>query len=235
MPAMSRKIRLQRPCRFERTDKAQGNKVGWKSSNWSGYALSGAKGAYSRISANWTVPLIKPSAGPTYSSAWIGIDGFKNSSLIQTGTAHDYAGGKASYYAWWEILPAEETVIPHPVFPGDRMRAVIAKRGRGKWSIMLRNLTRGWVFRTIQSYDGPQTSAEWIVEAPQVGGSIARMARLTPVVFGCCRVNGRNPRLTLAQRGVMVQNDVTVSVPSPPNRAGDAFVVRSVRRKTPTS
>ncbi|MDG0812051.1 G1 family glutamic endopeptidase [Cohnella rhizosphaerae] len=229
MPKISRNIRLQRPCKFVRSDKAQGSAVGWTSSNWSGYAQSGRKGAYNRVSANWTVPSVIPSAQPVYSSAWVGIDGYNNTSLIQTGTAHDFANGVANYYAWWEILPAAETVIPYAVHPGDRMRAVIAKLNHGKWSISLRNLTRGWRFRTVQAYKGPQTSAEWIVEAPQVGGSISTLARLTPVVFSCCRVNGRNPRLKLSQRGIMIQNGKKVSIPTRPNRAGDAFLVKGRR------
>lgn len=231
MPKMNRRIRLQRPCKFVRSDKIQSSAVGWKSGNWSGYAQSGSAGAYNRISAYWTVPFVLPSAQPVYSSAWIGIDGYKNGSLIQTGTGHDFANGNASYYAWWEILPAAETVIPYPVHPGDRMHAFIANQGHGKWSISLRNLTRGWRFRTLQTYTGPRTSAEWIVEAPQVGSAISSLARLTPVVFSCCRVNGRNPCLKLDQRGIMVQNKRVVSIPSRPNRAGDAFLVRGRRSK----
>ncbi|WP_338130641.1 G1 family glutamic endopeptidase [Cohnella ginsengisoli] len=102
--------------------------------------------------------------------------------------------------------PPRRRSSPDPVRPGDRMRAVIAKLNHGKWSISLRNLTQGWRFHTVQAYKGPQTSAEWIVEAPQVGSSISSLARLTPVVFSCCRVNGRNPRLKLSQRGIMIQN-----------------------------
>lgn len=224
----SRRLRLQRPCKLYNSDKKAVAKAGWSSGNWSGYARAGRKGAFFRISGNWTVPRVAASASPVYSSAWIGIDGYNNANLIQTGTGHDYADGQARYYAWWEILPAEETVIPYPVHPGDRMRAVIAKIGGGKWSIVLRNLTQGWRFRTVQSYDGPQSSAEWIVEAPQIGSSIGRFAELTPVPFLCCRVNGRNPRLRLSERGIMVQRGRTVSIPSRPNRAGNAFIVRGV-------
>ena len=48
---------------------------------------------------------------PTYSSAWIGVDGFNDNDLIQTGTEQDYYSGGAHYDAWWEILPAAETEI----------------------------------------------------------------------------------------------------------------------------
>ncbi|SDD37971.1 Peptidase A4 family protein [Paenibacillus sp. UNCCL117] len=199
--------------------------LGWVSGNWSGYAIEGNPGSFRRISGAWTVPAVRPGSGSAYSSAWIGIDGFRNDSLIQTGTGHEYVGGKAHYYAWWEILPDAETVIPLPVYPGDRIRAVIAKRSRTKWAIRLSNLTRCWTFYTLQSYEGPQSSAEWIVEAPQVGGTVARMARLTPVRFVQCRVNGCNPGLKASQSGVMLQNGRFVSIPSRPSRAGDAFVV----------
>ncbi len=49
--------------------------------------------------------------GSTYSSSWIGIDGFNNSNLIQTGTEQDYTSGGAQYCAWWEIFLAAETQI----------------------------------------------------------------------------------------------------------------------------
>ena len=210
------------------SDRVRGSAYGWTSANWSGYALSGAKGAFRRISANWTVPFVRPSSGSSYSSAWIGIDGFNNSSLIQAGTGHDYVNGQAYYYAWWEILPAVSTLIKLPVRPGDRIRAVISQLSKSRWSIVLRNRTRNWTFRTIRRYKGPQSSAEWIVEAPQVGDSLSRLARLSVVPFSRCRVNGKNPRLTTADRGVLVRDKRVLSIPSRPNREGDAFVVKSV-------
>ena len=109
-------------CQLDTTAKPRRN-IGWISSNWSGYAITGKKGAFKRVSAKWNVPFVRPSRGASYSSAWIGIDGFSNSHLIQTGTGHDWIDGKAYYYAWWEILPASVTFIPLPIQPGDRMHA----------------------------------------------------------------------------------------------------------------
>lgn len=149
---------------------------------------------------------MKPTSRATYSSAWIGIDGFKNSNLIQTGTGHEFVNGTARYYAWWEILPSAETVIP--------------------FSITLRNLSQQWTFRTLQRYIGPQTSVEWVMEAPQVDGSIAKLAHVSPTMFTCCRVNGKNPKLTPAMGGTMIQNNATVAIPSCPSRSGNSFVVK---------
>ncbi|WP_339241059.1 G1 family glutamic endopeptidase [Paenibacillus sp. FSL R5-0517] len=216
----------RKPCSLHQKKKDSSSRFGWVSSNWSGYACTGTPHQYRRISAEWTVPCVLPSKGNSYSSAWIGIDGFKNSSLIQTGTGHDWVQGKASYYAWWEILPNAETIIPHPVSPGHHIRAVIAKLTPKTWCITLSNLTLGWTFRTIQCYSGPQSSAEWIVEAPTVGSSIASMARLTPVTFNKCRLNGKSPAFRTCQKGIMIQGRRMVSIPGNPNRCKDRFTVR---------
>lgn len=227
------KLKRGRPCLTDKTNKgrAQSTGFGWTSSNWSGYAITGKKGAFRGISGEWVVPYVKPTSKASYSSAWIGIDGFKNSNLIQTGTAHESINGVVRYYPWWEILPAMETVIPLPVSPGDSMRATIAKISRGKWRITLRNLSKNWIFRTIQHYTGPQSSAEWIMEAPQVGGTIGALARVTPTRFSRCTINGKSPKLTPADGGIMVQNKTAVAVPSSPNSAGDTFVVKRVYHK----
>ncbi|OMF89379.1 G1 family glutamic endopeptidase [Paenibacillus sp. FSL R7-0273] len=221
------------PCLSDKTHTGRSRITGfgWTSSNWSGYAIKGKKGAFRRISAEWTVPYVKPTAKPTYSSAWIGIDGFRNGSLIQTGTGHESVNGRVHYYAWWEILPEAETVIPLPVSPGDLMRASIVKLSPGRWCIRLCNLSKRWTFRTIQRYNGPQTSAEWIMEAPQVGGTVADLARLSNVCFRCCRVNGRSPKLVQANGGIMIQNKITVAVPSSPNAKGDSFTVKRLYPK----
>lgn len=201
-------------------------RFGWISSNWSGYARAGYKGEFKRISAEWNVPFVLPSSKSSYSSVWIGIDGFENSNLIQTGTGHDWVNGKSSYYAWWEILPDVETVIPFPVSPGDRIRATIYRINRTRWCITLHNLTQSWTFRTVQQYTGQQSSAEWIVEAPSVGNSISRMARVTPVTFKCCRLNGRSTGLVAKEKGIMIQQKQVVSIPEAPRPRGDSFVVK---------
>ena len=216
---------LQQPCLFKKSGKKQRHRSA--SSNWSGYAIPGRKGAYHRISGEWTVPYVRPASYSAYSSIWIGIDGYQNDSLIQTGTGHDFRDGSPYYYAWWEILPAVATILPHSVHPGDRMSAVIVKRTRCKWLIRLKNLTRNWCFQTVQRYNGPQSSAEWIVEAPEVGGATTRLTRLTPVHFSRCRVNGKNPKLTRDQGIIMVQDNRVVSVPLQPGPAGDSFTVKS--------
>ena len=200
-----------------------GNRAaGWSSSNWSGYALSGS--GYNSVTAQWVVQSVARSRKATYSSEWVGIDGYNNSSLIQTGTESDYYNGAAHYDAWWEILPAAETVIPSiPVSPGDHMSAAITKGSGSSWTITINDTTRNTSFSTTQTYTGPQTSAEWIEEAPTVGGRIAPLANYGQTTFDPGTVNGNNPGLSASDGGVMTQKGVQVSTPSNPDSEFDGF------------
>jgi Peptidase A4 family len=187
-PAISHPARAALPTGTRMVHSASRHAT-WAASNWSGYAESGT---FTGVSGIWTVPSVAPSSTATYSSAWIGVDGFTNSSLIQTGTEEDYYNGAAHYNAWWEILPAAETAIStssYPVSPGDRMSASIYEtsatvsvgrhRSEHVWAIKIADQTSGWTFTTNQAYGGPGSSAEWILEAPSVNGQIAPLAHYT--------------------------------------------------------
>ncbi|QSO49985.1 hypothetical protein JZ786_18695 [Alicyclobacillus mengziensis] len=229
---------------------------GWSSSNWSGYGIeSNTAGTYDAISAQWTVPTVQATAQSqpsswwgrllhwlrslfggssastdTYSAAWIGIDGFNENGLIQTGTAQNVVNGKPQYYAWWEILPNPETAIDahqYPVSGGDQVVASITRQANGNWSISMGNRTRGWVFQqTDVKYGGPQTSAEWIIEAPLVNGQVGTLANYGQTTFQNCVANGTDPYLQASQGGAMVQNGVQVSTPSLPGPNGDSFTIQ---------
>ncbi len=178
------------------------------------------------MTGDWTVPTVTPSHGSAYSSAWIGIDGFNNSDLIQTGTEQDYSGGSAQYSAWWEILPAAETVINEPVTPGNAMQASIVNDNNGSWTITIEDVTEGWTFSTTQAYSGPASSAEWILEAPTIGGHVATLANYGETAFNPGSVNGgQSPNFTVQDAGVMVQKNKQVSTPSVPNSYANGFNV----------
>ena len=198
--------------------------AGWSSSNWSGYAKSGT---YTSATAQWVVPSVSATRSASYSSAWVGIDGFTNSSLIQTGTESDWYNGSAHYNAWWEILPAAETPITSfSVRPGDVMTASIAKGSGSNWTITIKDTTNGGSFTTTQSYSGPGASVEWIEEAPTVGGRVATLAHYSsPDLFDPGTANGVSPGLLDTDGGVMVQKRVQVSTPSLPDGDGDGFDV----------
>jgi hypothetical protein len=134
----------------------------------------------------------------------------------------------AHYNAWWEILPAAETVIPSiTVLPGDSITVSINKGSGSTWTIRLTdNGQAGHAaqapFVTTQSYTGAGTSAEWILEAPQVGGRIATLAHYSTTSFDDGTVNGSPVVLASGNSGVMVQNNTQVSTPSSPDSGSPA-------------
>ncbi len=223
----------------------------WSSSNWSGYAETGS---FTGVTSTWTVPSVAVASSTTYSATWIGVDGYNDGDLIQTGTEQDYYSGSAHYDAWWEILPAAETEISttkYPVTPGDRMSAAIYETAtttggrfrRGTehiWSITISDTTRSWSFTTDQGYSGPGSSAEWVVEAPEVNGAIASLSHYSfspptntgdfdnaGILTGI--VSSGSPKYATAalnyqnDAGVMIQNGAQVSTPGEPDGAQTAF------------
>ena len=202
---------------------ASTSSAGWTSSNWSGYAITGGHDAFKSVAGSWVVPTVSPSQVSTFSSSWLGIDGFNNSNLIQTGTEQDYYVGSAHYFAWWEILPASEAVITaFSVQPGDRITASIHKNTTSVWTISITD-SRSGSFAINRNYQGLRSSVEWIEEAPNVNGGTARLAHYGAVTFDPGTVNGANPGLTAADAGVMVQHGTHVSTPSSPDSDTDGF------------
>src|SRR5215467_10329831 len=70
------------------------------STNWSGYAVTGAN--VTDVQGSWIVPTVLCPGGSQYSSFWVGIDGFNSGSVEQTGTDSDCQNGVPTYYAWFE-------------------------------------------------------------------------------------------------------------------------------------
>lgn len=204
------------------------SQFGWVSTNWSGYAETlPASSPATSVSATWTVPTVSTSS-TGYSGAWIGIDGFNDTSIIQTGTEQDSVNGQAQYSAWW-TTSADGYVgqtISETVDPGDVMKASIAE-GAGGWTITLEDATRGWTYvsPTPIAYDGPGTSAEWILEAPSSGNDqVLPLADYGSVTFSNAEVNGADAGLTAADDGAMAVGNRLESVPSLPTD-GDSFTV----------
>jgi hypothetical protein len=202
-----------------------------ESSNWSGYADTGP--TFSAISAQWVVPTVQPSQSSQYSSTWIGIDGYGDSSLIQTGTAQETSSGATDYYDWYEILPAYAVVIGS-VTPGDHMTASVQEVTAGTWTIAITDITSGSVFSQQFAYSGAASSAEWIEEAPTINGVQSTLADFGSASFsGVADSNSGSTSVTqnpidminsshsiIASPGSVVNNAFTVTydgpVPTPP-------------------
>lgn len=162
------------------------------SDNWAGYAAHGTR--FGRVAGSWTVPRGNCSPGsPSYSATWVGLGGFSSRSqaLEQTGTELDcHSSGGASYFAWYELVPAAAHEIRVRVHAGDRIAASVEVRGR-RVSLKLRNRTTGARFALTQSMSAPDvSSADWIVEAPSACSSRGRCAVLPLGDFGAINFAG---------------------------------------------
>ncbi len=185
------------------------------SANWSGYVVS--SGPFTEVTGTFTVTSLQSGTPASDAMAeWVGIDGVSNHSLIQAGIDEQTDPNNPSYFEiqpWWEILPAPETTITSvSISPGDHVTITIDQLSGTEWSITLTDNTNGETFTTDQSYNGPASSAEWIVEAPQTNGSQSTLAPYTPyVTFTGLGATGSE---TSVSRWVMVQAGNQVSTPS---------------------
>ena len=163
-----------------------------ESSNWSGYAATGSNGEFTSVSSSWTQPTITCSSKTTYSSYWVGLDGYSNSALEQTGTEADCIGGKAEYGAWWEVLPASESAYSVTVKGGDSLSASVVDNGNGTFTMKLTDSTEGWSKSTTHAGSSgyEDSSAEVIAEATEVNGAIAKLSDFGTVSFSGAEADG---------------------------------------------
>ena len=122
------------------------------SSNWAGYAIATNKNAVNNVAGSWLVPTVNPNTNG-YSSVWVGIDGCNSSTVEQIGTAEDVAGGKATYYAWYETYPSGPvTISDMTVKPGDAITASVAYNvGVGGFVLTIADTTESETFTTTLS------------------------------------------------------------------------------------
>jgi Peptidase A4 family len=153
------------------------------SSNWSGYAVTGT--AFTKALGSWIVPAVKCGTTPnSFSSYWVGIDGYSDNTVEQLGTDSDCSGKTPQYYAWYEFYPNASKLISNiTVSPGDKMSATVSHSGT-QFTLRITDHTTGKFFRVIKTFSGKRTSAEWIVEAPSNGVSVLPLADFTKVSLG---------------------------------------------------
>ena len=140
------------------------------SENWSGYVASpsGSGSPYSSVSGSWVAPTASCTSGQSYSAFWVGLGGSgEGSTLEQTGTEADCsAGGTASYFAWYELVPAAPIKVSLAVHPGDQMTGKVTVDGTSV-AVSITDHTTGQAFTRTLTMDNPDvSSAEWIAEAP---------------------------------------------------------------------
>jgi Peptidase A4 family len=161
------------------------------SPNWSGYAAHRPGAQFTAVRGGWTQPMVRCPQGGTYSSFWIGLDGYLSDDVEQVGTGADcLQAGLPAYYAWYELYPAPRVRLGMVIHAGDRIEAQVSSVS-GATSLSLRDLSAGRAVSVSQrSPIGPLNSAEWVVEAPSACSgsacSVLPLADFGTVPFSGC-------------------------------------------------
>lgn len=168
-----------------------------ESDNWSGYAATGE--SFSEVQGSWTVPTVTcPSGSTGYAAIWVGIDGYTSNTVEQDGTDSDCNDGNPTYYAWYEMY-GDDSVnggaairLSQPVQAGDAISASVSVSG-SSWTLNIDDTSQNW--QVSESIAGPdpapsQNSAEWIVERPEVDGSVASLADFGTATFTGATADG---------------------------------------------
>lgn len=172
--------------------------VNASSTNWSGFAdyepTAPYLGNHSYMFAEWIVPTAQQAFGACtgswdYSSQWVGFDGFASNDVLQAGTEADafcQSASTSQFYAFWfEWYPFSSTRITNfKVHPGDLIEiwltyATSAPQGNVYAVNLTTNVAVAVGFSPPPGTALAGTSAEWIVEAPSVGGSQAALTNYT--------------------------------------------------------
>ncbi|HEV2591008.1 MAG TPA: G1 family glutamic endopeptidase [Gaiellaceae bacterium] len=187
-----------------------------KSTNWSGYGLTG--GPFTSVSGTFNVPAITGSGSAQMSAAeWAGIDGFGPgaSSIIQAGVDETYSPAFGNVtFPWYELYPAPSMSIPMSVSAGDEVTVAISEVSAGLWDLLVKDSTNAQSFDAQFSYGGADTTVEWIMEAPfsVASQSVIPLPPFTPVTFTNLAAA---PTAQPATRFVMYQGGQPISTPSP--------------------
>jgi hypothetical protein len=140
--------------------------TGAVSSNWSGYVATGKSQSFTDVRAKWKEPALKCS--PTLSTKnddafWIGLDGFSNGTVEQTGTEGLCKKSTTKYDAWIEMFPKNPFVV-FDVKAGDEIFADVTWLKGSNFSVTIEDMTSGKKVHKMLPAQAKRSSAEWIAE-----------------------------------------------------------------------
>jgi hypothetical protein len=157
--------------------------------NWAGYVTATGPtialvNRMDGVHGRWTVPVVDCTGVPdTVLGVWVGIDGLVSPTVEQVGTATECRQGRATSYAWSEIYPGPPLTIGQSVRPGDVIDAAVTSVGEAQFALSVEDTTAGWQFSERRQAVGRRDSAEWIVEAPVINGTLTALANFGTVAF----------------------------------------------------
>jgi Peptidase A4 family len=169
----------------------------------------------------------------SYSSFWVGLDGYSSSTVEQVGTDADCVGTTPTYYAWYELYPAfpiNLSTVSNPVSVGDALSAEVSV-DTGSDSVTIRISDAGkWDFSTsVPDRNYTLSSAEWIAEAPS-SGKVLPLANFGSVAFTNARATGGGSTGTISDFNddpitMVTKTGQTKAAPSELTAGGSSFTV----------
>jgi len=205
------------------------------STNWSGAVVTAPSGqSFKWIEGDWIVPDVDaPTTGKTYYCAsWIGLDGDGSNDVFQAGVGSSVSRSGTSitrsFNPWWEWFPNYEIAITNFTFnPGDMVTMLLCSaQGAGSTTgtVFFTNRTTGASTNvTLTAPSGTKlvgNCAEWIVEAPTVGGSQSALADYGEVFFSVCEAftntgatvnGGSGDNINMTSGGSVVSEGVLIT------------------------
>ena len=227
-----------------------------ESENWAGYAVTASSHSVSNVTASFIVPTVN-TGGNSYAAFWVGIDGFNDGTVEQTGIIAEPTGhgphSSTEYLVWYEFYPAAPVYASFSAAPNDTVYATVSYNSTtGNFTTCISvSSSTGHVgtFSHSQTVSGAQDdSAEWIVEAPASGGEILPLANFGTAYFGenytgtqntnyatISGAHGSIGSFTSATEIIMVSNSgVPEATPSALSPNGTSFYVTYDQSSTST-
>ena len=225
-----------------------------ESENWAGYAVTASNYSVSNVTASFIVPTVN-TGGNSYAAFWVGIDGFNDGTVEQTGIIAEPTGhgphSSTEYLVWYEFYPAAPVYASFTAAPGDIVYATVSYNAGYFTTCISVISSSGHVgtFSHSQTVSGAQDdSAEWIVEAPASAGEILPLADFGTAYFGenytgiqntnYATISGTHASIgsfTTATEIIMVSSSgVPEATPSALNSNGTSFYVTYDQSSTST-
>jgi hypothetical protein len=230
VPILEPRVGRTHRSRHPLEEQTEGN---YKSFNWAG-AFFGGTAPWASITAAWAVPTVSRPPQPQgpqggwESSSWIGIDGYPpttSNDVLQAGIdQYLSADGTPTYLAWFEwYVPSQsnspayvfQTDIPNfPVKPGDVIQCIVqyVNNHSAGYVFLANNTTNKYFSITLAPPPGATfagTSAEWIMEAPELPPS--SLPKFTPVVFTSASARSASNAIGNPKNATKVTNVETAS------------------------
>ncbi|MEV6669166.1 G1 family glutamic endopeptidase [Streptomyces sp. NPDC051162] len=155
--------------------------------NWSGYVAGGQP--FATASATWTVPDISCSSASDSVAEWVGLDGWSNDTVEQTGVQESCETGTPTFDDWYEFYPEPPVYLHDRLKPGDVIHATVHHVSGMSYELTLNDETQNWTrTKKIDNWTAAGNSAEVIVESNH-----RLFPRFRQIDFTKARFNGAAP------------------------------------------